>query len=369
MSRIRKAPTKREMIETLRRGEITLPPLSFRMLELGADTGNRARPDAVIQACWRGKRARFVVACKPLSTPRAFESGISELKAYAREGDCLPLLFLPFLSEGQLKRLEKERINGLDLCGNGVVCSSEGFAVFRSGQPNCFTSSVPIKNIYRKNSSMAARVFLASPIYETVTEVWREINQRNVLIGLDTARNMSLSTVSKALKVLQEDLIVRRDDAIRLLQPDKLLQKLRENYIPPAITRRVSIKVAGSQDQVLELLQQAFNVRKLPLVATGMASVGRYAAMQRGDALSVYCPRLGMLLKELPREENARFPNLELLETADERVYFDAREEQGIWWASPVQVYLELMTGDKRDQQTAEQVESHIMNNVAMVVL
>jgi hypothetical protein len=41
----------------------------------------------------------------------------------------------------------------------------------------------------------------------------------------------------------------------------------------------------------------------------------------------------------------------------------DERQEENFWWASPVRVYLELMAGDKRDQETAEQVKSYILNN------
>ncbi|MBW1691239.1 MAG: hypothetical protein JRI71_10070 [Deltaproteobacteria bacterium] len=70
------------------------------------------------------------------------------------------------------------------------------------------------------------------------------------------------------------------------------------------------------------------------------------------------------LLERLPGNQTDRFPNLELVETGDETVYFDARQEGGFWWASPVQVYLELMAGDKRDQETAEQVKSYIMSNL-----
>ena len=56
------------------------------------------------------------------------------------------------------------------------------------------------------------------------------------------------------------------------------------------------------------------------------------------------------------------------METEDETVYFDAREERDFWWASPVQVYLELMAGDKRDQETAEQVKSLILKEVKEVL-
>ncbi|MFH1760817.1 MAG: hypothetical protein ABIA63_06920 [bacterium] len=52
------------------------------------------------------------------------------------------------------------------------------------------------------------------------------------------------------------------------------------------------------------------------------------------------------------------------METEDETVFFDARNENGFWWASPVQVYLELMAGDKRDKEAAEQVKSLILKNL-----
>ena len=73
------------------------------------------------------------------------------------------------------------------------------------------------------------------------------------------------------------------------------------------------------------------------------------------------------LLKKLPGSQYDRFPNLELLETEDEPVYFDARQEDGFWWASPLQVYMELMAGDKRDQETAEQLKALILNDAGMV--
>ena len=175
---------------------------------------------------------------------------------------------------------------------------------------------------------------------------------------------MSLSTVSKALKTLGDDLVVTREPTIRLLQPDKLLEKLNENYEPPMVRQRVRIKISEESGKVLELLSKQSQALDVPLVASGISSVTRYAVMQRGDLLSVYCPRLEGLLELLPGNQTDRFPNLELVETDDETVYFDARQEGDFWWASPVQVYLELMAGDKRDQETAEQVKSLILKDI-----
>ena len=364
MEKIRKIPTEREMIEQLRRGKLFLPPLTFRFLESELKVSGKRRLDALIETSWCGNTARFAVECRALWTPKAFENGFNLLKSLSLPKDYQPMLFLPFLSENQLKKLEQEGISGIDLCGNGVVVAPGMFAVFRSGGKNRFPSSAPIKNIYRKNSSMVGRVFFAQPAFNAVQEVRSEINRRNMLVNRWGKKPMSLSTVSKALKTLEQDLIIGRRDMIRLLQPDKLLEKLSNNYASPNITERIRLKIPGSPEKILELLLTLSQRLDLPIVATGISSVGRYAVMQRGDVLSVYSPRLERLLEQLPGDQTDRFPNLELIETEDESVYFDARQKEDFWWTSPIQVYLELMAGDKRDQETAEQIKFFLLKNV-----
>jgi len=361
MDKNRKIPTEKEMIEQLWRGKVLLPPLSFRFLEGQPKAGGNLRLDAFVEASWQNSMARFAIECKSISTPKAFRDGLNLLKSSSLPKAYRPMLIMPFLKEEQLKELEREGISGIDLCGNGVVIVPGLFAVFRSGEKNRFSSSAPIKNIYRKNSSMVGRVFLVRPIYDTVQEICSEINRRNMLVNRWDKRPMSLSTVSKSLKTLEEDLIVERKGIIRLLQSDKLLEKLSENYAPPKIKERVRLKLSEKSGMVREFLLKQSQELNLPIVAAGTSSVGQYAVMQREDVLSVYCPRLEVLLKQLPGSQSDRFPNLEIIETEDETVFFDARQEGNFWWASPVQVYLELMAGDKRDQETAEQVKSFLL--------
>jgi hypothetical protein len=364
---IRKMPTEKEMIQQLRRGKVALPPLSFRFLEGGSEAGSKRRFDALVEASWQGNTARFAVECKSLSTPKAFLEGVNLLKSSSLLKGYTPMLLMPFLNERQLQELEQKGISGIDLCGNGVVVVPGIFSVFRSGDKNRFPSSAPIKNVYRKNSSMVGRVFLARSGYDTVQEISSEINRRNMLVDRWDKRPMSLSTVSKSLKTLEEDLIVERKGSIRLLQPEKLLEKLSENYVPPKVTERVRLKIQKESGKILELLLKQSRELDLPLLATGTSSVAKFAVMQRGDLLSIYCPRLEMLLDRLPGSQSDRFPNIELVETEDETIYFDARQEGDFWWASPVQVYLELMAGDKRDRETAEQVKSFLLRNLKPV--
>lgn len=360
---IRKILTEREVIEQLQRDRVSLPPLSVRFLESQPEIGGNRRLDAFVEVSWRESKARFAVECKSTSTPKAFQDGINLLKSTVLPNGYWPMLISPFLSELQLQELEREGISGIDLCGNGVVVVPGMFAVFRNGGKNRFSSSAPIKNIYRKNSSMVGRVFLLRSSYDTVQEICAEINRRNMLVNCWAMRPMSLSTVSKVLKTLEEDLVVERKDAIRLLQTDKLLEKLSENYVPPKIRERVRLKVPEESGLIRQLLLKESRELGLPLVAAGTSSVAQYAVMQRGELFSVYCPRLEMLLERLSGSQADRFPNLEIVETEDETVYFDARQERNFWWASPVQVYLELMAGDKRDRETAEQVKSFLLMN------
>jgi len=359
--------TKKEMIDQLRRGKVALPPLSFRFLEDRLEVDGNRRLDALVEISWHKDKAKFAVECKPLSTPKAFQDGLNLLKILSLPNGYIPLLFLPFLNERQLEELEREGISGIDLCGNGVAVIPGMFAVFRRGGKNRFSSSAPIKNVYRKNSSMVGRVFLARSGYDTVQEICSEINRRNLLVNDWDKKPMSLSTVSKALKALEEDLIITRKDTICVLQPDKLLEKLNENFVLPNIKERLRLKIPEGRGTIRELLLNLSQELDLPLAATGMSSVGQYAVMQRGDMLSVYCPCIEKLLSLLPGNQMDRFPNLELVETDDETVYFDARNEEDFWWASPVQVYLELMAGDKRDKETAEQVMSFILKNYQQV--
>ncbi|MBU4268467.1 MAG: hypothetical protein KJ808_06425 [Acidobacteria bacterium] len=356
MKQYRKMPTQKEMLDQLRRGLVVLTPLSFRFLEETSSVSGNRHFDALIEVCWNQNMAKFAVECKALSTPKAFWDGINLLKSQSIPKGCYTMLFRPFFSERQLQDLEQERISGIDLCGNGVVIIPGKYAVFRSGGRNKFSTSAPIKNIYRKNSSMVSRVFCLRSSYATVQEIYLEINRRNLLVNRWNKKPISLSTVSKALKTLEEDLIVARKEIIRLLQPDKLLEKLSQYYDPPAVKKKVRLKVSVDGKALRELLMKLADTMDLPIIATGISSVNQYAVMQREDILSIYCPRLEMLLKQLPGNETDRFPNLELLETEDEVLYFDARQEGDFCWASPLQVYLELMAGDKRDQETAGQV-------------
>jgi hypothetical protein len=352
----RKTISESDILVRLNSGQLQLPPLTFRP---AAIEPKGAAIDMIVEAAWKGQQAVFAVESKAYSTPRMLRDAAAQAKAYAQRENLEPMVVVPFLSDERLEELEREGISGIDLCGNGVVVVPGKFAVYRTGATNQFRSSAPIKNIYQKTSSIVGRVFLARPRYGGVMEIQSEINRRSL-------SPISLATVSKVLKSLEGDLIVSRGDAgISLIQPDKLLEKLATNFISKSKRPAIRTKVPTEGKELFDVVLKTADDLKLPLVATGLGSVSQYGVMQRGSVLSVYCTKPETLAKKVGGISTNRFPNLEIFEADESSFYFDARPDSGFRWASPVQVYLELMAGDKRDRETAEQVRNFILNDVS----
>jgi hypothetical protein len=353
----RKTPSEREIVELLRQGKVQLPPLSFSVEEVDAATED-SRIDAFVRLDWGSRRYRFVAECKRLWTPKAVSEMISQIRRYARPPEFYPMLVVPYLPDARLAELQAAGVSGVDLCGNGIVVVPEEFLVYRTGRPNRFRSGAEIKNVFRGESSLVARSFLVVPEYASVQGARREIERRG--------GSVALSTVSKVCKSLESMLVIEREKGrgsaarkLRLLQPDKLLDLLAANYVAPPVTRSARGKTSLSPEALRDALSRA-EKRGARVVQTGFGSVGRYAVMAKEPVQYFYCSDLDAALGALGEafEPTDRFPDMMLSETKDDTVYFDARPG---FVASPVQVYLELVTGDKRTLETAEQVRRAIL--------
>lgn len=365
---IRKTPSELEIVELLRQGRVQLPPLSLSVETVGATDSTL---DAFVRLEWGSRRYRFVAECKRLWTPKAVSDAISQVRRYARPPEFYPLLVVPYLPDARLAELQAQEVSGVDLCGNGVVVVPNELLVYRTGRPNQFRSEAEIKNVFRGDSSLVARAFLLVPEYTSVQEAQREVERRG--------GKLSLATVSKVCKSLEAALIIERKRGegtaarrLRLLQPDKLLDLLESNYVAPAVTRTLRGKTKealGSLIAVKELhgrigASRAEESGQTRAVQTGFGSVGAYAVMATEPMQYFYCSDLDATVRMLGSafEPTDRFANVTLYETKEDAVYFDRRP----WLvASPIQAYLELATGDKRSQETAEQLRRTILAPLA----
>jgi len=307
--------------------------------------------DLVLALEWQNRRRKFVVEFKGQSAPSYLAGAIEQVRAYATaKPELLPLVIVPYLGPRSLERLIAAGVSGFDLCGNGVINIPGEWFVFRTGEKNRFPSSLPIKNIYRGASSIVARVFLLQPTYQSVNEIREEILKRKA--------DVSLSTVSKVLKALQEDLIISRNDKISLLQPERLLEQLQNSYRRPWTKPRLQGKI----NNFGEFLRTAAQVANSNKALIARRSQTPYVVLPSSNEItSVYVSSSAPFLKEFGFEETSRFPNVEFLETDDATVYFDRREIGPIPIISPVQAYLELSKGGKREQEAADPLRADIL--------
>ncbi|MEQ9616827.1 MAG: hypothetical protein RLN60_02200 [Phycisphaerales bacterium] len=347
-----------DILRALRAGEVELPPLAIQLVGIEPQSeanGRVARPDAYVDIGWRDRTYRFVAEIKVQATPKTFRDAIEQVRAYSEASEMRPLLVTTYLAPERLKELESKGVSGVDLNGNGVVVIPGELLVVRTGNPNQYPAGRSIRNIYQGASSLVARVFLSRPRFESVQEVLDEVTRRG--------GRVALSTVSKVLKVLEEDLVIRREGRTsELLQADELLDRLADGYRPPRISARKKYRWVDSSSNPLESLRD-WNRR---LVLTGAASVDQYAVMPREKTVQCYCTAIEPIEQELSGrlEESPRFPDLELVETRDPTVYFDNRSMDTVSAASPLQSWLELRAGDKRQSDAAETVRTRILEEL-----
>ena len=343
--------TEAEMLEQFAEG-YSFPPLEIRLAQ--RLPGRDRDADAVLEISSDAQRFDFVATFKARSTPRMFETALRQAREAARETNFRPMIVVPYLREEQLQELQNAQVSGIDLSGNGIVSVPGQLLVYRTGQPNQYPDSGPTKYAYRGATSLVGRVFLCQTQYESVAGIEEEIRRRGA--------SVALSTVSKALKKMESDLIIDRSEKdIRLRQPEKLLEKLAESYREPKITKTVT---CASEEPLEKLLANLASKNRV--VLSGQSSVPAYAVMGRDESEVLYTENIDRLLKAWGArvEKTSRFATLELRQTTEPTVYFDVRTRQDLPYASPIQVFLELSTGDKRERETADQVKEFILQQL-----
>ncbi len=353
-----KPPTEADLLEWLRTLESGFPPVSIKVVSL-EPLFDKLRVDALVDVKWRKEKYRFVVEFKSLSTPMAIETAIDQAKKISKELKFYPLIVTPYLSDEQLQRLERDEASGLDMSGNGILQVPGKLMVFRSGARNRFPRGAPIQNIYRGNSSLVARTFLIKPEYGSAQELLAEIVVRG--------GKVTLSTISKACSTLAEDLIITRErkertTPLRLLQREKLLDALASNFSPVKYRKAYSGKYSFDRRQLTAALLKWSKQENQRVARTGSDSVERYATMAREPIMKFYCTNMASLIRRLGNDvsETSRFNNVEFLETLDPTAYYDMRDDLA---ASPIQCYLELQAGDKREKETAGQVRRRLLED------
>ncbi len=359
-----------ELLASASRGGLDFSPVQFRPQDLSEQVQSASQPDYIIDVIWQQRSCRFVVEYKTLSTPRIIDNAIIQAEQYAHVTGLLPMIIVPFLTEERLRQLEEQGVSGIDLCGNGVIVAPD-FAVWRSGQPNLFKNSQPIKNIYRGTSSIFARCFLLQSEFLSITQL-RDFALKHLAPRVEDTNRMGTltqSTASKVVQTLDQELIVAKaSQRLRLVNAQALLTRLQLNYRSPEGARLIG-KTTLSSSEIWQRIKGEQGGRPLRAVATGLSSVQRYGVLSGGDKLALYVSSLDVAAERLEIKPTRVFPNIELIEDKSDLVYFDARQTNEEVWASPIQTWLELASGLPRERGAAQTLEQALLQGRAKELL
>lgn len=316
------------------------------------------RTDFRVRLRWCDQTYEFAAESKSRSTPRTIDQAVLQAQRASQSSGLLPMIIVPYLDDRRLDRLAEDAVSGIDLSGNGIAIVPGRLLLRRSGRPNRYPESQPAKYAYRGATSIVPRVFLCQPEFGSVNAIRDAIAVRGGAVAL--------STISKALARMVEDVLIERDESrIALVQPEALLDRLRDSFRTPIPRDTTRVKIKGP---MAELFKRANQERpRSQLVLSGPSSHDRYTAGLRSDELVAYCESLRDLRVRVGDrwEETERFAELTVVETNDRAPFFDARTDaDGLTYASPLQAYLELAEGDKRDKEIASEIRTKVLLEV-----
>ena len=345
------APRVEQIYSTARRA---LRPGSelFAPLEvLDADFDAEGLPaDALLEMGYRGKSYQFLVEVKRRTAPSIVKVAIWEVRGLGDRGARNPMIMVPHLSSTIVGLLEETGVSGLDLNGNYLLQLDDLVAI-RLDRKNEYVESRDIKKVYAGDSSIVGRFLLREPgEFTQVTKVHEAIGA----LGGD----ISLSTVSKVLSALQEDLVIeKRGGRIRVLQAAELLAHLVDGYQPPRTGETLPLKLTDEGAAIRNTLDQELGAGNW--VWDGPTSAEHYTVTTPTRTHAAYTRADPRALDRLRPFEEPRFYNCVVKRTKKSFVYFDSRAP----WSSPLECYLTLMQMDKREREIAERLREEILQS------
>lgn len=347
-----------EILDALRQTDFGPIKLEIEQREV-ATTGTK-KVDAFVVLWWGSESKKFVAEVKKARSMRDIRNSVWQLGLHKDQTGRNPLLIVPYLTDAALKYLKEEKVSALDLSGNGIIEVGETWRFYQRGFKNKYRTNLRSKDPYRGKSGLVGRLFLSKPTFTSVGEIKDEIENRG--------GRLSMSQVSKVLKAMEEDLVIRRSvEEITLIQPQKLLDQLVEGYTKPK-----SLKTLKANETLNQKLFDKLNNRAKAAGARIVAyDARRYVvAPESRDYLLLYvntlqADDLADIFQVSPVD---RFENIVIQSVNDSPFFFNTDRDNDFNWCSKLETYLRLTNGGKRERESAEQLREEILQGTVKTV-
>jgi hypothetical protein len=353
--------TENDIIRRLKEDSDRYAPLKIDSIEEQVSLSEGYRADGVVEFSIRdGAKFKALVEIAPVSTPKNILDKTMLLNDYIKKvesPDMVPMIIAPYIGAKQSKILADKGISWMDLSGNMSIRIANRIYIERTGKPNRFPDTSPIKKIFQGKSALVSRALLLKPEgFSKLNEIVDFINNRNT--------NVKISLVSKVLKVLEEELLVtKKKKHIFVTEPEKLLDRLVDGYRNSTERKSRNIYKCTIGD-----------IGQLSGGITGYCkdylACGFYAAQIKGLAVteqkSIIVKDIGQF-KKIAEEKlvsfafDSEFGNYIVTETTDPGVWFNPSFRVIDSVVDDIELYLEMMVDTPRGPKIAEQLKQRIL--------
>jgi hypothetical protein len=319
--------------------------------------GSDRRYDAQIDVRVAGKSVTVLVEAKKTLYPRDVRQALWQLREYSRRWprgaksrQSVPLLVAEAISPGAKQLLREERVGYYD-SGGSLYLPADGIYLYID-KPPAKSLSKFMRSLFSGRRAQAVHGLLLGH------EEWFKVG------ALAERAQVSPATASQVLTELEQlDWVMARGQGPakerQLREPAALLDAwVKELSVArPSPMRRFFVPSVRSEELV-ERLGQVFAKHGIEYAMTHEAAGQRYAPFLSSVAQArcrvLNSPAVERALGDLGARTASEGTNLALIEAKSSGELLFREEVDGVWLASPIQVYLDLMRGEGRGKDMAE---------------
>jgi hypothetical protein len=318
--------------------------------------GHRDGPDydAQVEGSLSGRRVTFLVEVKQHVYPRDVHEYLYRMRnmmnhAQVHDGAVQMILAAHSISPGAKKILREEKSAYFD-SGGSLYVASNGLLVDRERPP----APSEVRAIRTLFTGTRARVVLTMLIHH---DDWMSVKQ------VSTEANVSTATASAVLQAMEmNDWAVAEGGG-----PQKHRRVRRPREVLDAWTKFVETRKSPTQrryyipirhfDDMTYKVPQTFESHGVEYELTGEAAAQHYSPwLTHINVLRfrlVYSEKAEAALAELKAQLTNEGSNLSVFEVASPKELVHRKEEGGVCYAHPIQVYLDLLKMEGRARDAA----------------
>jgi len=341
-------PSNKELLDKVKNAIYAcfenVPFLQIKDIKLEANLGE-PRPDLIVNVTAPDGNRQLIVEVKASGHPALARGAINQILEYRTlfEG-AYGVFAAPFISPRAAEMCTERDIGYVDLSGNCRLCFGHVY-VEKKGKPNLFPERRDLRSLYSPKAERILRVLLTNP-----KRVWKTQEMAK-------EANVSVGQVSKVKKILSDREWIKRDPVgIALSQPRDLLSEWAANYS----AKRNEVLDFYSLKKTWEIeadLAEVCSRNAVRYALTGFSGAARLAPAVRYQRASAYVDAgKEDLISWLGLREVSSGANFSVIRPYDEGVFYGMKAVDGICTASPIQIYLDLMSVKGRGEEAAQAV-------------